>query len=74
MTLSLKPQSLSDRDNFDSHLARGKRRLFVPQRAGRINCCRAAYNRADLLPGEDISHYAYVNSTVHRNLYRVLLP
>ena len=31
-------------------------------------------NRAALVPGNDPSHYAYVNTTVHRNLYRVSLP
>ena len=27
-----------------------------------------------LVPGEDPEHYAYVNTTVHRNLYRISLP
>ena len=31
-------------------------------------------NRAELVPGKDLSHYAYVNITVHRNLYRISLP
>ena len=31
-------------------------------------------NREQLVPGEDPSHYAYVNTTAHRNLYRVSLP
>jgi len=30
--------------------------------------------RADLVPGEDPEHYAWVNTTVHRNLYRISLP
>ncbi|MGA8594230.1 MAG: hypothetical protein WB676_05745 [Bryobacteraceae bacterium] len=30
--------------------------------------------RADLIPGNDLSHFAYVNTTVHRNLYRISLP
>ena len=30
--------------------------------------------RSDLVPGNDPSHYAYVNTTVHRNLYRISLP
>lgn len=30
--------------------------------------------RAELAPSPDPSRYAYVNSTVHRNLYRVTLP
>jgi hypothetical protein len=30
--------------------------------------------RADLVPGKDLDHYAYVKTTVHRNLYRVSLP
>lgn len=30
--------------------------------------------RADLVPGKDPAHYAYVNTTVHRNLYRISLP
>jgi hypothetical protein len=28
----------------------------------------------DLIPGKDPAHFAYVNTTVHRNLYRVTLP
>ncbi len=31
-------------------------------------------NRAELVPGRDPSHYAYVNTTSHRNLYRITLP
>ena len=31
-------------------------------------------NRGELVPGEDPSHDAYVNTTAHRNLYRVSLP
>jgi DNA-binding winged helix-turn-helix (wHTH) protein/Tol biopolymer transport system component len=31
-------------------------------------------DRAELAPGPDPSRYAYVNSTVHRNLYRISLP
>ena len=31
-------------------------------------------NRAEFVPGQDLSRYAYVNTTVHRNLYRVSLP
>jgi len=30
--------------------------------------------RAVLIPGADLDHYAYVKTTVHRNLYRVSLP
>jgi hypothetical protein len=30
-------------------------------------------NRAELVPGKDLSHYAYVNTTLHRNLYRISL-
>ena len=30
--------------------------------------------RAEFAPGADPGRYAYVNSTVHRNLYRVSLP
>lgn len=30
--------------------------------------------RADLVPGLEPSRYAYVNNTVHRNLYRISLP
>jgi eukaryotic-like serine/threonine-protein kinase len=29
---------------------------------------------SDLVPGNDLSHFAYVNTTVHRNLYRISLP
>ena len=31
-------------------------------------------NRADLVGGKDPSHYAYVKSAVHHNLYRVTIP
>jgi hypothetical protein len=31
-------------------------------------------DRAEFAPGADPSHYAYVNTTVHRNLYRISLP
>jgi DNA-binding winged helix-turn-helix (wHTH) protein/Tol biopolymer transport system component len=31
-------------------------------------------NRAELVPSPDPSRYAYVNSTVHRNLYQISLP
>jgi DNA-binding winged helix-turn-helix (wHTH) protein/Tol biopolymer transport system component len=31
-------------------------------------------DRAELVPGKDLSHYAYVNTTAHRNLYRISLP
>jgi Tol biopolymer transport system component len=31
-------------------------------------------NRAEIVPGMDLSHYAYVNTAVHRNLYRISLP
>lgn len=30
--------------------------------------------RGDLVPGRDPSHFAYVKTTVHRNLYRITLP
>ncbi len=30
--------------------------------------------RADLIPGADLDHFAYVKTTVHRNLFRVSLP
>ncbi len=30
--------------------------------------------RAFLVPGKDLEHYAYINTTVHKNLYRVSLP
>lgn len=30
--------------------------------------------RESLVPGRDPSHYAYVNTTAHRNLYRISLP
>jgi eukaryotic-like serine/threonine-protein kinase len=33
-----------------------------------------AVGRAGLVPGSDTNHYAWVNSTVHRNLYRISLP
>jgi len=31
-------------------------------------------NRADFVPGGDPSRFAYVNTTMHRNLYRISLP
>ena len=31
-------------------------------------------SRGFLVPGEDLSHFAYVNTTSHRNLYRISLP
>jgi DNA-binding winged helix-turn-helix (wHTH) protein/WD40 repeat protein len=31
-------------------------------------------NRVGLIPGADLSHYAYVKTTAHRNLYRISLP
>jgi DNA-binding winged helix-turn-helix (wHTH) protein/Tol biopolymer transport system component len=31
-------------------------------------------DRALLVPGKDPSHFAYVNTTAHRNLYRISLP
>ncbi len=33
-----------------------------------------AIARAELIPGNDPAHYAYVNTTVHRNLYGISLP
>jgi PAS domain S-box-containing protein len=30
--------------------------------------------RGELVPGRDPAHFAYVNTTVHRNLYRISLP
>ena len=30
--------------------------------------------RGELIPGKDPAHFAYVNTTVHRNLYRIALP
>jgi len=30
--------------------------------------------RAELVPGKDPDHYAWVSTTVHRNLYRISLP
>lgn len=31
-------------------------------------------SRAELVPSKDLSRYAYVNTTEHRNLYRISLP
>jgi hypothetical protein len=31
-------------------------------------------DRVELVPGRDPSIYAFVNNTVHRNLYRISLP
>jgi hypothetical protein len=33
-----------------------------------------SFGRGDLVPGKDPDHYAWVNTTVHRNLYRISLP
>lgn len=30
--------------------------------------------RGELIPGRDPEHYAWVNNTIHRNLYRISLP
>ncbi len=30
--------------------------------------------RAELISGADLEHFAYVKTTVHRNLYRVSIP
>ena len=30
--------------------------------------------RGELVPGKDPAHFAYVNTTVHRNLYRISVP
>ena len=30
--------------------------------------------RSNLIPGKDPAHFAYVNTTAHRNLYRISLP
>jgi DNA-binding winged helix-turn-helix (wHTH) protein/Tol biopolymer transport system component len=30
--------------------------------------------RGEIVPGKDPAHYAWVNTTVHRNLYRISLP
>jgi hypothetical protein len=31
-------------------------------------------NRANFVPGKDLSYFAYVDTTAHNNLYRILLP
>jgi hypothetical protein len=33
-----------------------------------------AIERAELVPGNDLLHFAYVNTTVRSNLYRISLP
>lgn len=30
--------------------------------------------QGELIPGRDLEHYAWVNTTIHRNLYRISLP
>jgi hypothetical protein len=30
--------------------------------------------RGELIPGKDPAHFAYLNTAVHRNLYRISLP
>jgi len=44
-----------------------------PQADARIIPGAQSVPRADLVPGLDPSRYAYVNTTVHRNLYRIWL-
>jgi hypothetical protein len=43
---------------------------------GEPNVVRGAKSvaRGELTPGWDLEHYAWVNTTIHRNLYRISLP
>lgn len=44
---------------------------FAPQASAIPGAVSVA--RDDLIPGKDPAHFAYVNTTVHRNLYRISL-
>ena len=47
----------------------------IPQRAdASVMSGAQSIERADIVPGVDPAHYAYVNTTVHSNLYRISLP
>lgn len=45
-----------------------------PQSAPGVVRGAEAVARAEVAPGKDPDHYAWVNTTVHRNLYRISLP
>jgi hypothetical protein len=45
-----------------------------PQAEASVMPGAQSVNRANLVPGKDPFHFAYVNTTVHRNLYRISLP
>ena len=45
-------------------------------RSAEPNVVRGAKSvaRGEMTPGKDLEHYAWVNTTIHRNLYRISLP
>ncbi|HEY3936497.1 MAG TPA: winged helix-turn-helix domain-containing protein [Bryobacteraceae bacterium] len=47
---------------------------IAPQADASVVPGAKSIGRAGIVPGEDPTHYAYVNTTVHRNLYRISLP
>jgi DNA-binding winged helix-turn-helix (wHTH) protein/Tol biopolymer transport system component len=44
---------------------------LMPQADANIVPGAQSVNRADFVPGKDPEHFAYVNTTVHRNLFRI---
>jgi Tol biopolymer transport system component/DNA-binding winged helix-turn-helix (wHTH) protein len=47
---------------------------IVPMAEASVVSGAQSVRRGDLVPGKDPEHYAWVNTTVHRNLYRISLP
>jgi Tol biopolymer transport system component/DNA-binding winged helix-turn-helix (wHTH) protein len=47
---------------------------IAPQAKAGVVQGAQSVGRGELVPGKDPEHYAWVNTTVHRNLYRISLP
>jgi DNA-binding winged helix-turn-helix (wHTH) protein/Tol biopolymer transport system component len=47
---------------------------IAPQAKASVVQDARSVGRGELVPGKDPEHYAWVNTTVHRNLYRISLP
>jgi Tol biopolymer transport system component len=47
---------------------------IAPQAKASVVQGAQSVGRGELVPGKDPEHYAWVNTTVHRNLYRISLP
>jgi hypothetical protein len=45
-----------------------------PQAPSSVIAGAQSIPRGELVPGKDTVHFAYVNTAVHRNLYRISLP